>query len=177
MRRTKQHAGQQAGLPHTGTAGAEVFQQGLGDDAPEDELFRHAHHGHVGQKGANAHSGLQRAILRPAQQQRTKGVVADEYQRVHAHQQAIEKAAAAAAQQPGAICPHQKQHRYQCTHQLLQGAVEVCIQCRKICPEQHQHNGKDQVGDKQACQKDHFGQNTEYDRVRSAQSFEHEVPS
>ena len=52
----------------------------------------------------------------------------------------------------------------------------MCIRDR-ICPEQHQHNGKDQVGDKQACQKDHFGQNTEYDRVRSAQSFEHEVPS
>ena len=176
MRRAEQHAGHKTGFPHPGAGGAVALQQGLGNDATEHQLLSHAHKDHVQHKGQDAGQRQQRRV-RAVKGQRPNGRIPDEEQRVHTHQQAIEKAAAAAAQQPGTVCPYQKQHRHQCAHQLLQGAVEVCIQCRKICPEQHQHNGKDQVGDKQACQKDHFGQNTEYERVRSAQSFEHEVPS
>ena len=161
VRRTKQHTGQKAGLPHTGAAGAKVLQQGLGNDTAEDEFLGHTHHGHADKEGADACRRLQHAVLRPAQHQRPKGIVANEHQRVHAHQQAIEKAAAAAAQQPSTVCPYQKQHCHHGPHQLLQSAVEVCINGRKIRPKKNQCNGKDKICYEQACQKDHFCQNAE----------------
>ena len=147
--RAEQHAGQQAGFPDTGLAGAEVFQQRFGNDAPEQEFLRHAHHCHAGQKAQDTPRREQRRV-RPLKDQCAVYAVADECQRVHPHQQTVPKAAAAAAQQslpPGAA---QQQPGRPCPHQLLYKAEKVFIQTGKICPGRHQRDGQHAIADQNA---------------------------
>ena len=172
----EQHAGQQAGFPDTGPAGAEVFQQRFGNDAPEQEFLRHAHHCHAGQKAQDTPRREQRRV-RPLKDQCAVYAVADECQRVHPHQQTVPKAAAAAAQQslpPGAA---QQQPGRPCPHQLLYKAEKVFIQTGKICPGRHQRDGQHQTGQKQGAEEQYLGKDAIQNGVSCAQTFEHESAS
>ena len=77
-------------------------------------------------------------------------------------------------QQPEAAGLLQHQHHHQRAHKLLQAAVKVAVQGGKICPGKEQYKGKDQVRYEQAAEEQHLDQDAEQDRVRVAQSFEHE---
>ena len=176
MSRAEQHAGQQAGFPDTGPAGAEVFQQRFGNDAPEQEFLRHAHHCHAGQKAQDTPRREQRRV-RPLKDQCAVYAVADECQRVHPHQQTVPKAAAAAAQQslpPGAA---QQQPGRPCPHQLLYKAEKVFIQTGKIRPGRHQRDGQHQTGQKQGAEEQYLGKDAIQNGVSCAQTFEHESAS
>ena len=100
VRPAEEKPGQQAGFPDARTAGAEVLQQGLGDDAPEEKFLRHAHREHPDEIPRDLPAGAQGPVGRHPEQQLAVEGVADHGKGEHAHQDAIEKAAAPAAEQP-----------------------------------------------------------------------------
>ena len=153
-----------------------MFQQRLGDHAPESKLFRHAYHHHAEQEGQDAPQRQQRCILRPLEHQRNEEAVADQHQRVHSHQQAVEKAAAPPEQNPCPACLFQHQHHYRRARKLLQGAVEVGVHRGEVRPGEQQNDRKDEIRHEQSAQKQNFRQNAEQNGMRRAQTFEHGTP-
>ena len=127
---------------------------------------------HVQQKGQDAGQRQQRRV-RAAKGQRPKGRVPDEEQRVHPHQQPVQKAAAAPAQQiqPAGAGQQQKCHRQ--PDSFLHRAKQIAVHGVKVRACRCQHDGSQQAEHDHAAKEQHLGQDTIKNGVRGAQPFEH----
>ena len=155
--RAKQQARQQTGFPDPRPAGAETLQQALGNDPAEDELLRHAHQRHAQKEAEDAERRLQLAILGHPEHQLGIQAVTDEHQRIHSHQQPIEKAAAPAAEQVHLTGAAQNDQRHHHAHRLLHSAEEVGVHPFQIHPKEHQCKHNEIGCQQQAAQKQHLG--------------------
>ena len=103
----------------------------------------------------------------------SKGCVPDEKQRVHAHQQPIQKAAAAPPQQVQPAGTGQQQKRHRQPDSLLHRAKQVAVHGVKVRAHRCQPDGSQQAEHDHAAKEQHLGQDTIKNGVRSAQPFEH----
>ena len=177
MRSAEEEARHDAGFPDAAPAGAEMFQQSLGNDASEEELFRQTNGEHGREVPENLRPRPHRLVVRAAKHQLGVEVIADKAQRVHSHQQAVEKAAAPAAHKAQLARFFQGQHRHRHAEQLLQHRDEIIVQPGDVHPQKGQRIQQRQRPHHDEGEKKHFGQQAVPKRVRRAQALEHKRAS
>ena len=169
----EEEAGQDAGFPNAAAAGSKMLQQGLGDDTPEQKLLRQTDGEHGCKVPEDLRPRPHGLVVRAAKHQLGVEVIADEAQRVHPHQQAIEKAAAPAAHKAQPAGLFQDQHRHPNAEQLLQNRQEIIVQPGDVHSQKSQRIQQRQRPHHDEGEKKHFGQQAVPQWVRRAQALEH----